>query len=74
MSRRLIIQPYVLVNGTKIAWEENMTVPRVLELMNYTFRLLVVKVNGVLIKRKDYHTTLIPKNAEVKVIHMVAGG
>lgn len=51
-----------------------MTVERVLEVMNYTFRLLVVKVNEKLVKREDYSTTSIPENADVKVIHLVAGG
>jgi len=74
LNGRFVIQSYVLVNDRKIAWEENMTVSRVLEVMNYTFRLLVVKVDGILIKRKDYPDTPIPKNAVVKVIHMVAGG
>lgn len=51
-----------------------MTITRVLEVMNYTFRMLVVKVNGKLVKREDYKSTYIPEDAEVRVIHLVAGG
>lgn len=51
-----------------------MTVSRVLEVMNYTFRMLVVKVNGKLVKREEYKTFLIQENADVRVIHLVAGG
>jgi thiamine biosynthesis protein ThiS len=57
-----------------VAWEENMTVRRILEVMNYTFRMLVIKVNDDLVKRQEYDTFIVPENADVKVIHMVAGG
>ena len=57
-----------------MAWEENMTIQRILEVMNYTFRMLVVKVNDGLVKRQEYDSFIVPENADVKVIHMVAGG
>ncbi len=64
----------ITVNSQVIDWEEDMTVQRVLDVMKYTFRMLVVKVNGELIKRQDYESTLVPENAVVQVIHLVAGG
>ena len=51
-----------------------MNVDRVLKVMNYTFRMLVVKVNDKLVKRADYESFVIPEDADVKVIHLVAGG
>ena len=42
--------------------------------MNYTFRMLVVKVNEKLVKRENYKLTVVPEGADVKVIHLVAGG
>ncbi len=64
----------ITVNGRTVPWEEGMTVKRILEVMNYTFRMLVIKVNGRLVKRKDYASTPVPPGADVKVIHLVAGG
>jgi len=64
----------ITVNGRIIEWEEGMTVNRVLEVMNYTFRMLVVKVDDRIIKRDGYASFPIPAGADVKVIHMVAGG
>ncbi|PKN71798.1 MAG: hypothetical protein CVU50_09995 [Candidatus Cloacimonetes bacterium HGW-Cloacimonetes-3] len=43
-------------------------------MMNYTFKMLVIKVNGNLIKKDDYDSTPIPQNAEVLVIHLISGG
>jgi thiamine biosynthesis protein ThiS len=64
----------ITVNGQTVAWEEGMTVQRVLDVMRYTFRMLVVKVDGRLVKRDDYASTGVPNGADVKVIHLVAGG
>jgi sulfur carrier protein len=51
-----------------------MTVQDALNLMNYTFRMLVVKINGELVPRKDYAVTTIPAGADVMVIHLISGG
>jgi len=64
----------ITVNGRVIEWEDGMTVKRVLEVMNYTFRMLVIKVDDRIVKKDDYASFPIPAGADVKVIHMVAGG
>jgi sulfur carrier protein len=51
-----------------------MTITRVLEVMHYTFRMLVIKVDGRLIQRSEYAATEVPAGADIRVIHMVAGG
>lgn len=62
------------VNQETIDWEENLTIDRVLKIMNYTFKMIVVKVNGELVKKEDYDTKIIPEGAEVQIIHLIAGG
>lgn len=62
------------VNGKKLVWEEGMTVRRVLQLMNYTFPLIIVRVNGELIDNQDWDTALIPQGANVQALHQMAGG
>ena len=62
------------VNGKKLAWEEGMTVRRVLQLMNYTFPLIIVRVNGELVNNQDWDTTVIPQGANVQALHQMAGG
>lgn len=51
-----------------------MTVQDALDIMNYTFIMLVVKIDGEVVLRQDYATTLIPDGAEVLVIHLISGG
>ncbi len=64
----------ITVNKDTIDCEEKMTIDRILKIMNYTFRMLVVKVNGELISKESYKTKIIPENAEVQIIHLIAGG
>lgn len=64
----------ITVNGHKIDWQEGMTIRDILNVMRYTFRMLVIKVDGKLIPKTDYDTTTVPDNAEVHVIHLISGG
>jgi thiamine biosynthesis protein ThiS len=64
----------IKVNQETIDWEENLTIVRVLKIMNYTFKMIVVKVNGELVKKEDYDTKIIPEGSEVQIIHLIAGG
>ena len=68
------IMKKITVNDNIIDWEEDMTITRILKIMNYTFRMLVVKVNGKLVKKVDYASTIVPPDADVKVIHLISGG
>ncbi len=62
------------VNEKELPWQEGLVVNDALRLMNYTFKMLVIKLNGVLVKKADYDSTIIPENADVKVIHLISGG
>ncbi len=64
----------ITVNGNPLPWQEGMTVKKILELKNYTFKMLVVKVNGQLVKKDKYAETVVPEGADVKVIHLMSGG
>lgn len=64
----------ITVNSTEIAWEENMTIDRVLQVMKYTFKMIIVKVNGELIKKDKYNSYIVEENSDVKVIHLISGG
>ncbi len=61
-------------NRDEIEWQEGLTVSGLLELFRYTFPDIIVKINGELVRREEYPTRLIPDGADVRVIHMIAGG
>jgi thiamine biosynthesis protein ThiS len=58
----------------EVSWEEGLTVSNLLERLRYTFAHIIVKVNGEVIPREEYHICTIPDGADVWVIHLIAGG
>lgn len=64
----------ITVNGHIIDWTEGMTVRDVLVRMNYTFRMLVIKIDGKLVKKDQYDITPVPEGADVMVYHLISGG
>ncbi len=62
------------VNGEPLDWHEGLTVRGVLAARNYRFPLLVVTVDGTLIRREDYDRALVPDGAKVSVLHLMSGG
>jgi len=57
-----------------IEWEEGMTVARLLGRLKFSFPLIIVSIDGVLVPKGEYATRQVPDGAEVKVLHMTAGG
>jgi len=64
----------ITVNGHEIDWNDNMMVRNVLDRMKYSFRMLVIKVNGTIVKREEWETFPVPEGAKVEVIHLMSGG
>ncbi|HSA34787.1 MAG TPA: sulfur carrier protein ThiS [bacterium] len=64
----------ITVNDQVIDWRDGMTVSDVLTVMNYTFKLLVIQIDGKNVKRDDWPTATVPEGADVKVIHLMSGG
>ena len=64
----------ILVNGDKFPWFEGITVRDVIREKNYIFPLLVVRINGELIRRTEYDSATIPDSASLDIIHLISGG
>lgn len=57
-----------------VAWEEGMTVARLLERLKFSYPLIIVSIDGVLVPKDEYATRQVPDGAQVRVLHMTAGG
>lgn len=62
------------VNGREVEWKENETVSELLKRMKYLFPLVIVKINGKVIPRKEFSKAVVPDNSKIDVIHMISGG
>ncbi len=61
-------------NRDELEWEEGLTVAALLEQLNYTFPHIIVTIDGEVIQQPDYPTRLIPDGANVRLVHLIAGG
>jgi sulfur carrier protein len=64
----------ITVNTVPLPWHEGMTIAEILKVRNYIFRMIAVQVNGELVRRGAYESTVVPDAADVQVIHMISGG
>jgi len=64
----------IMVNGREFPWEEGMTVRRLLELKQYTYPRITVKINGEIIREEEYDTRTINDGDNVQCLHLMAGG
>ena len=51
-----------------------LTISEILKHKKYTFRMMVVKINGQLIKKDRYQTAEVTDGDDVQIIHMISGG
>ena len=58
----------------QVEWEEGMTVTRLLARLKFSYPLLIVSIDGVLVSQDEYATRQVPDDSQVKVLHMTAGG
>jgi sulfur carrier protein len=58
----------------EVVYHPGITVQDVLDALKFSFRMIVVKVDGRVVLRKDFSTTEVPDGAEVQAIHLISGG
>ncbi len=65
----------ITLNNRPQSFDSNLlTIVEVLKLKNYTFKMMVIKINGVLIKKDQYNITNVIDGDDVQIIHMISGG
>lgn len=65
----------ITLNNTKeIILEENISVADLIRIRNFTFRMLVTKVNGQLVRKEDREKVFIKAGDDVMVMHLISGG
>ena len=54
--------------------KDSLSVRELLDYKTFTFKLLVIKINGVFVKKDKYETTIISDGDDVMVLHLISGG
>jgi len=53
---------------------DDISISELIKLKNFTFSMLVTKINGKLVKREDRETAIVREGDEVLIIHLISGG
>lgn len=65
----------IMLNNRDEEFEaDSITVSEMLEIRKFTFRLRIIKINGELIPRNKYATTLIHDGDNVQMLYLMSGG
>lgn len=54
--------------------EERLSVAELIAKKRWTFPLIIARVNGELVERRDYATRALSDGDEVELYHLVSGG
>jgi thiamine biosynthesis protein ThiS len=65
----------ITLNNSEVSMAgESFSVRELLALMKFTFPLIVVKINGRLIRKEDYERVFVGDGDNVEAIHLISGG
>ncbi len=65
----------IILNNTEETIDrDQLTVNELLKVKNFSFKMLVVKINGQLVKKSDYDQAMIGDGDDVMVLHLISGG
>lgn len=65
----------ILLNNRAETFDnENLTIEDLLTIKNYTFKMLVIKINNQLVKKEQYSSTHINDGDKVDILHLISGG
>ena len=64
----------ILNNREEELSRETMSVSQLLESRKFSFRMRIIKINGHLIPKERYDSTVINEGDNVQVIYLMSGG
>jgi sulfur carrier protein len=54
--------------------KENMSINEMLLLKKFSFKLRIIKINGILISKEKYDSTIIRDGDNVQMLYLMSGG
>ncbi len=65
----------ILLNNREVDFEEEiMSVSEMLDIKKFTFRMRIIKINGILVPKDAYETTIIRNGDNVQMLYLMSGG
>ncbi len=65
----------IILNNTNETFDvDHLTVAELLQLKKFTFKMLIIKINGNLVRQENYASAVINEGDDVMVLHLISGG
>lgn len=64
----------VLNNRSENFEADTLSISEIIEQKNFTFKLLVTKINGKLVKKEARGTAFVKDGDNVLILHLISGG
>jgi thiamine biosynthesis protein ThiS len=63
-----------LNNTLEVIERDSITIRELLQYKNYTFKMLVIRINGSLVPKDSYDRQSVMDGDDVMILHLVSGG
>jgi thiamine biosynthesis protein ThiS len=64
----------IRIGEENLAWHQGLTIEELLKQVENSRHVAVVRLNGKLVSRPNFATTVVPDQAEVILLPMIVGG
>lgn len=64
----------ILNNRDEEFMKEAISVSEMISIKNFSFKMRIIKINGVLILKEDYDLTVIHEGDVVQMLYLMSGG
>jgi thiamine biosynthesis protein ThiS len=64
----------IRIGEENLAWHQGLTIEELLKQVENSPHVAVVRLNGKLVSRPNFATTVVPDQAEVILLPMIVGG
>ena len=66
----------ILLNNRNEIFDDynEISVEQLMKLKNFTFPMIIIKINGKLIKKEEYSASIIKNGDDVTALHLISGG
>lgn len=65
----------IILNNREVSFEKvDLTIANIILDCNFTYKRLVIRLNGVVVKNEDHETTRVSDGDRLEIIHLMAGG
>jgi sulfur carrier protein len=64
----------ILNNREEEIGKESVTVNEMLILKKFSYKMRIIKINGILIPKENYDSTIIHDGDEVQMLYLMSGG